>query len=99
MSLLKIVQRTHAAAAAAATGIKKPQKRAAGHVPVERFSFNIGEDDLETFKKGECPANTTKSTEWPMMNFELWRIACNAKFGDQCPEHWFEDKENLCGWL
>ena len=86
-------------AAGAATGIKKPQKRAAGHVPEERFSFNIGEDDLETFKKGECPANTTKSTEWAMKNFELWRIARNAKFRDQCPEHWFEDKENLCGWL
>ena len=86
-------------AAAAATGIKKPQKWAAGHVPEERFSFNIGEDDLETFKKGECPANTTKSTEWAMKNFELWCIARNAKFRDQCPEHWFEDKENLCGWL
>ena len=41
------------AAAAAATGIKKPQKYTAGHVPEERFNFNIGEDDLETFKKGE----------------------------------------------
>lgn len=65
----------------------------------ERFSFNICEDDLETFKKGECPANTAKSTEWAMKNFELWHIARNAKFGDQCPERWFEDKENLCGWL
>ena len=88
-----------AAAAAAATGIKKPQKCTAGHVPEERFSFNIGEDDLETFKKGEFPANTTKSTEWAMKNFELWLIAHNAKFRDQCPEHWFEDKEKLCGWL
>ena len=30
-------------AAAATTGIKKPQKRTAGHVSEERFSFNIGE--------------------------------------------------------
>ena len=30
-------------AAAVATGIKKPQKHTAGHVPEERFSFNIGE--------------------------------------------------------
>ena len=30
-----------------------------------------------------------------MKNFELWRIAHNAKFRDQCPEHWFEDKENF----
>ena len=86
---------------AVATGSKKPQKSAAA-LPEERFSFNIGEDDLETFKKGECPANTTKSTEWAIKNFESWGIARNAKFGDlQCPclEQWFEDKENLCGWL
>ena len=78
----------------AVTGSNKPQKCTAG-VPEEWFSFNIGEDDLETFKKGECPANTTKSMEWSMKNFELWRIARNAKFRDQCPERWFEDKENL----
>ena len=60
----------------------------------------IGENDLETFKKkGECPATTTKSTDWAKKHFELWNIVHNAKFGDQCPEHWFEDKENLCGWL
>ena len=47
----------------------------------------------------ECPANTTKSTEWAVKNFESWRVARNAKFGEQCPERWFEDKENLCGWL
>ena len=61
-------------AVAAVTEIKKPQKCTAGHVLKERFSFNIGEDDLETFKKGECPANTTKSTELAMKNFELWHI-------------------------
>ena len=43
----------------------------------ERFSFNIGEDDFESFKIGECPANTAKSTEWAMKNFEMWRIARN----------------------
>ena len=66
-------------------------------MPEERFSFNIEEDDSEAFKKGECPANTIKSTEWAMKNLESWRIARNAKFKDQCPERWFEDKENLCG--
>ena len=55
---------------------------------------------METFKKRECPPNTTKSTEWAIKDFESWCIARNAKFGDsQCPERWFEDKENLCGWL
>ena len=39
---------------AVATGSKKPQKSAAA-LPEERFSFDIGEDDLEIFKKGECP--------------------------------------------
>ena len=34
-----------------------------------------------------------------MKNFELWCIACNVKFRDQCPERWLEDNENLCGWL
>ena len=62
----------------------------------EQFSFNIGEDDLETFKKGECPANTTKSTEWAMKNFELWRIARNAKLRDQCPEQWFVRIKKTC---
>ena len=83
-----------------ATNYKKPQpKKPQKSLPEERFSFNIEDDDLEAFKKGECPANTTKSTEWAMKNFESWRIARNAKFEDQCPERWFEDKENLCGWL
>ena len=87
-----------------ATGCKKPQKSTVA-VSEERFSFNTDEHELEAFKKGECPANTTKSTEWAMKNFELWRIARNAKFGDpQCIINaqnaaWFEDKENLCGWL
>ena len=46
----------------------------------ERFSFDIPEDELESYKKGECPANTAKSTEWAIKNFEMWRIARNAKF-------------------
>ena len=54
----------------------------------ERFSFDIGEDGFESFKIGECLANTAKSTEWAMKNFEMWRIARNAKFvNDQCPEN------------
>ena len=43
----------------------------------ERFSFDIGEDDFESLKKGKCPANTARSTEWAMKNFEMWRIARN----------------------
>ena len=43
----------------------------------ERFSFDIGEDDFESLKKGECPANTARSTEWAMKNFEMRRIARN----------------------
>ena len=43
---------------------KNPQKSGASAVEAEgmeeRFSFVIGEDDLETYKKGECPANTAK---------------------------------------
>ena len=66
----------------------------------ECFSFDIGEDDFESFKKGECPANTAKSTEWAMKNFEMLYIARNAMFvNDQCPENRYADKENLCGWL
>ena len=45
-----------------ATGCKKPQESTVT-VSEERLSFNIDEDDLETFKKGKCPANTSKSTE------------------------------------
>ena len=64
-----------------ATGSKKPPKSTVADLE-ERFIFNIDEDDLETFKKGECSANTTKSTEWAMKNFALGRIACNAEYGD-----------------
>ena len=82
---------------------KKPLKNTGKAVKVgveEHFSFDIGEDDFESFKKGECPANTAKSTEWAMKNFETWRIARNAKFvNDQYPESWYADEENLCGWL
>ena len=59
---------------------KKPPKNTGKAEKVgveERFSFDIGEDDFESFKKGECPANTAKSTEWAMKNFEMWRIARN----------------------
>ena len=82
---------------------KKPLKNTGKAVKVgveERFSFDIGEDDFESFKKGECPAYTAKSTEWAMKNFETWCIARNAKLvNDQCSENWYADKENLCGWL
>ena len=64
-------------------GNKKLQRSTAG-VSEEQFSFN-NQDDLETFKKGELPANTTKSTELAMKNFELWRAACNVKFRDHRP--------------
>ena len=37
--------------------------------------------------------------EWVTKNFELWHTARNMKFGDQCPECWLKDKENLCGGL
>ena len=59
---------------------KTPLKNTGNAVKVgiaERFSFDIGEGNFESFKKGECPANTAKSTEWTMKNFEMWRIACN----------------------
>ena len=46
---------------AVATGSKKPQKSAAA-LPEERFSFDIGEDDMETFKKGKCPCTYDDDT-------------------------------------
>ena len=58
---------------------KKPLKNTGKAVKVgveEGFSFEFGEDDFESFKKGECPANPAKSTEWALKNFEMWRIAC-----------------------
>ena len=70
---------------------KKPLKNTGKAVKVgveERFSFDIGEDGFESFKKGENPANTAKRTKWAMKNFETWRIARNAKFvNDQCSEN------------
>ena len=70
---------------------KKPLKNTGKAVKVgveERFSFDIGEDGFESFKKGENPANTAKRTKWAMKNFETWCIARNAKFvNDQCPEN------------
>ena len=70
---------------------KKPLKNTGKALKVgveERFSFDINEDDFESFKKGECPANTAKSNDWAMKNFVMWCITCNAKFvNDQCPKN------------
>ena len=52
---------------------KKPLKNTGKAMKVgveELFSFDIGEDDFESFKKGECLANTAKSTEWAMKNLK-----------------------------
>ena len=84
---------------------KKPLKNTGKAVKVgveERFSFDIGKDDFESFiRKGSAQLILQKALhEWAMKNFEMWRIARNAKFvNDQCPENWYADKENLCGWL
>ena len=52
----------------------------------EWFSFDIITEDLAAFQKGECPANTAKSTEWAFRNFELWRIARSEAYPtEQCP--------------
>ena len=81
----------------------KPLKNTSKSVKVgveESFSFDIGEDDFESFKKGDCPANNAKSTEWAVKNFEMWHISQSAKFvNDQCQENWYADKDYLCGWL
>ena len=68
----------------------------------ERFSFDVTTDDLTAFQKGECPANTAKSTDWVFRNFELWRTARNERYStEQCPANilQFTDRGKLCEWL
>ena len=68
----------------------------------ERFYFDITTDDLAAFQKGECPANTAKSTEWAVRNFESWRKARNERYpAENCPADILEcaDRGKLCEWL
>jgi len=66
--------------------------------PGERFQFDCHSDNLQTFKEGECPANTAKSNEWALRNFEAWRNARNKKFKDDpCPEDIFLPTRKLLG--
>jgi len=37
---------------------------------LERFFFDVSADELTDFQKGECPENTTRSTDWAYKNFE-----------------------------
>ena len=48
---------------------------------VERFQFDCNANELETFKEGECPENTTKSNNWALRNFMLgeWRVMRNTQ--------------------
>jgi len=47
-----------------------------------RFQFDYNFDELQKFKEGECPENTTKSNDWALRNFHAWRAARNEKHPD-----------------
>ena len=65
-------------------GDKKPVKEHAttfqdtneelANQPNESFRFYSFSNDLQSFK-GNCTANTAKSNEWALKNFETWRNA------------------------
>lgn len=55
------------------------KQRSTGAVE-EQFNFEINENELEAYKKGEYLANTVKCTNWAIKNFEMWLIAHNARF-------------------
>ena len=60
---------------------------------IERFRFDCNVDELQKFKEGECPENTTKSNDWALRNFHSWRVAHNEKYPDDpCPEDVFKEK-------
>ena len=43
----------------------------------ERFSCDdVTIEEVDTFKEGDCPTNTAKTTEWAVRTFEVWRTAC-----------------------
>ena len=68
----------------------------------ERFSFDTTANELDAFKEGECPLNTTKNTEWALKNFEEWRVARNRNYtSEQCPPEVLksQDFEEVCDWL
>ena len=67
-----------------------------------RFLFDIDADDLSKYKKGSCPHNTEKNTEWALRNFEAWQIARNHKYPkEQCSTSVLTtaNKTELCEWL
>ena len=73
---------------------------AANENHVERFQFDCNANELETFKEGECPKNTTKSNDWTLRNFRAWQVARNEKYPeDQCSDNVFKDKGKACDWL
>ena len=68
----------------------------------ERFNFDVTFDELSAWQKGECPANTAKSTEWAVRNFESWRVARNDKYPEElCPSDILQstNRRELCAWL
>jgi len=65
-------------------------------------SFDTTVKELDAFKQGECPLNTTKNTEWALKNFEEWRVARNRNYtSEQCPPEMLksQDFEEVCDWL
>ena len=70
--------------------------------PVVRFAFDITSEDLESYKEGECSANTNKNNEWALRTFQAWVTARNIKYpSNPCPSNIFttENNQELCDWL
>ena len=67
-----------------------------------RFAFDVTSEDLESYKEGECSANTNKNNEWALRTFQAWVTARNIKYPtDPCPSNIFttENHQELCDWL
>ena len=64
-----------------------------------RFQF-LTEAEFDLMKEGYKPANTEKSTNWALRNFEAWKEARVEAELDPCPADLFStDSGVLCQWL
>ena len=79
-----------------------PNQTKVGSSDDDRFSFDVTIEELDAFKEGDCPGNTTRNIEWALRTFESWRTACNKKHPTElCPSELFVTKEyqEICDWL
>ena len=99
---LQLNKRSRRVDASVTKDVSPNQTKVASSDSDDRFSFDVTIEELDAFKEGDCPANTTRSTEWALRKFESWRTARNKKHPTElCPSELFATKahQEICDWL